>query len=209
MLNCNGLPGTHASCAEYCSDPALYDDATRNNKCYSVDQFDWLRAKLDYANQNNLDNIFVFAHAPLLTSGENHGATIGSEQIRNLLESNNVDIYFNGHNHAYERTIKVNGDSANENGTAYITTGVAGALTDTSTGDWFTAASYRDWTANYANVEEMASYTIVTVDESGISGIVKSLGVTDPTDVVDSFTMAGVPTEDLIFENSFEASMSQ
>ena len=207
MLSCNGLPSSHASCEEYCADPLLFEDPSRNNSCYSIAQFDWLRAKLDYANQNNLEHIFVFAHAPLLTSGENHGATAGAQQLRNLLEASNVDIYFNGHNHAYERSKKVLGSSENSNGTAYITVGVSGAQTDTTSSDWFTAADYRNWTSNYADLEKMATYTIVTIDGGNITGMVKSLDSSLSNDVVDTFSyISGTVLPDLIFDNSFETS---
>ncbi len=205
MLSCNGLPSSHDSCEEYCTDPSFYDNASRNNKCYNIEQFDWLRAKLTYANQNSYDNVFVFAHAPLLTSGENHGATAGAEQFRSLLESSDVDIYFNGHNHAYERSKKVLGNAENPSGTAYITVGVSGAATDTNTGDWFTAANYTNWTANYADLEKMATYTVITIDGEDISGVVKSLDASLPNDIVDSFNYAaGAGQPDLIFTNSFE-----
>ena len=206
MLSCNNLPATHPNCEAYCSDPTLFDDQARNDKCYAIDQFDWLREKLDFANQNNFDHIFMFAHAPLLTSGENHGATIGSPQFRDLLESNHVDIYFNGHNHAYERSKKVLASSEDENGTTYITVGVAGAQTDTITGDWFTAADYRNWTSNFADLEKMATYTIITIDGENISGTVKSLTADNllNSDTVDTFTYGAGQIEDLIFSNSFE-----
>lgn len=207
MLSCNGLPASHASCEAYCTDPNLFDDPNRNSKCYSIQQYDWLREKLSYANDNGFQHIFVFAHAPLLTSGENHGATIGSAQFRNLLESNNVDIYFNGHNHAYERTKKVIGNSEDEKGTAYITVGVAGAQTDTTRTDWFTAADYRNWTANYADLEKMATYTIITVDDESITGAVKSLDASLASDVVDTFNYdSGQAVNDLIYKDSFESS---
>jgi predicted phosphodiesterase len=209
MLSCNNLPASHTSCETYCSDPSLFNDPARNNRCYAIEQFDWLRAKLDFANQNNFQHIFLFAHAPLLTSGENHGATVGSQQFRQLLESNNVDIYFNGHNHAYERSKKILANNEDSNGTAYITVGVAGAQTDTITGDWFTAADYRNWTNNFADLEKMATYTIISVDGSDITGTVKSL---DPnnllnSEIVDTFNYgSGQTVEDLIYQNSFESS---
>jgi len=199
MLSCNGLPASHNSCEDYCTDPSLFDDSTRNSKCYSIHQYDWLREKLSYANDNGFQHIFVFAHAPLLTSGENHGATIGSEQIRSLIENNN----------AYERTKKVLGDNEDNNGTAYITVGVAGAQTDTTSTGWFTAADYRKWTDNYADLEKMATYTIITIDDDIITGTVKSLDSSLPTDIVDTFNYyEGEPVIDPIFKNSFELSNS-
>lgn len=207
MLSCNGLPGSHPSCADYCADPALFDDPARNDKCYSVEQFDWLRAKLEQANNQGFEHIFVFAHAPLVTSGDGHGPTNGAEQLKDLMDQYKVDIYFNGHNHAYERTHKIKADQLNDQGTAYITVGVVGALTNGNDTDWFTAASYHDWTSYGTSGfdEHMTTYLKITVDENNISGTVKSLGITDPTDVVDSFVYGSEPQADLIFQNSFEA----
>jgi len=128
MLSCNGGHPGHASCEEYCSDPALYLDLERNGECYSVYQYDWLVSELMAASES-FDHIFVFAHSPLLTSSWYHPATHGADQLRALLEAYGVDIYFNGHNHAYERTHPVRGDAVDYEGTVYITTGSAGALT--------------------------------------------------------------------------------
>ncbi|MBW2262514.1 MAG: metallophosphoesterase [Deltaproteobacteria bacterium] len=181
VFSCNNHPG-YDSCEEYCSDPALYEDADRNSYCYSVFQYDWLVGELTAAAA--YEHVFVFAHAGLLTSGESHGATMGADRIRDLLESRGVDAYFNGHNHAYERTHPVRGGDIDETGTVYITVGVAGALTDTITGDWFTAYSYQDWTT-YGNQEDMTTYLEVTVDGGTLSCQVVSLGA----GVVDTFSL--------------------
>ncbi len=195
MLSCNG----GNPCEEYCSDPSLYLDNARNNYCYSVYKYDWLVTELMKANNGGFEHIFVFSHAPLLTSSSNHSATHGAEQIRELLETYNVDIYFNGHNHAYERTYPVKGNSVNEQGTIYITTGSAGASTDTVNSDWFTAKSYKDWTT-YNNQEEMTTYLKITVNKSEIKGEVVSLGISG---VVDNFSKGGnmgIPFLNLLLE---------
>lgn len=208
MLNCNNLPGTHASCAEYCSDPALVDDANRNNKCYSVHQYDWLKEKLEFAQQQSMDHVFVFAHAPLLGSGTGHLPTSGADQYRELLESYNVDLFINGHNHAYERTFAVRGDQKDPTGTTYLTTGVAGALVDGTNGDWFTAATHKDWvqygdsSGNTSYAAKMAGYLVVTVSTDSISGQFKSLGLGNQ--VVDSFVINHSGPADVIYQNGFE-----
>jgi hypothetical protein len=181
MLSCNSHPG-HDSCETYCSDPALYEDDTRNSQCYAVYQHDWLVTELAAAGA--YEHVFVFGHAGLLTSGESHGATIGADRIRELLESHGVTAYFNGHNHAYERTYPVRGSEVDASGTVYITVGVAGALTDTISGDWFTAYSYEEWTT-YGDEEGMTTYLEVTVDGASVTGQVVSLG----DGVVDTFEL--------------------
>jgi len=182
MFNCNSHPG-YDSCEEYCSDLSLLEDSQRAGYCYSVYQYDWLVNVLQQAAASH-EHIFVFAHAPLLSSGENHGATAGADYYRALLESYGVKIYFNGHNHAYERTHPVLGDQQDVNGTTYITVGSGGALTDTNSSDWFTAKSYQDWTT-YGNYEQMTTYLRVTVDGSSVAGEVVTLSGT----VVDQFAL--------------------
>jgi len=186
MLSCNGHPG-YPSCEEYCSDPALVLDPQRNNYCYSVAQFDWLRDQLEAA-QGVYEHIFVFCHAVLLGSGSNHSSAFGGTQIRNLLEQYGVRIFFNGHNHAYERTHPVSSEAVDISGTTYITVGTAGALSDTLETDWFTAASYHDWTfyGEPGFQDKMTTYLKVTVDGASAIGEVYSLGLDQ---IVDSFTL--------------------
>ena len=180
MLSCNQHPG-YDSCAEYCAAPELYDDAARNSYCFSVAQFDWLREELKKANSQSSKHIFVFAHAPLITSVENHNATHGHQQIRALLESQGVDVFFNGHNHAYERTHPLRGDSIDPNGTVYITTGSGGALTDSVRGDWFTAYSAADMVSYGAPgyADKMTTYLRISVDDQEVTGKLFSLGYDD------------------------------
>jgi hypothetical protein len=181
MLSCNG----HADCPAYCADPAHFADPARANDCYYVAQFDWLRAELAAASGRG-DNLFVFGHAPLLGSGDNHGANGAAPQLRALLEAHGVAVYFNGHNHAYERTAPVRGAAVDPAGTTYLTVGPAGAPTDGVNGAWFTARSNGDW-ASYGDLESNTLYTRVAVDGRSISVQVFSLaGGATP---VDSFTV--------------------
>ncbi|CAM2064707.1 Metallophosphoesterase [Sulfidibacter corallicola] len=184
MLSCNGHPG-YPDCGSYCSDESLRDDPQRNGYCYAVQQFDWLRAELQQA-QGVYEHIFVFAHAPLLNSGTGHGPTSGAVHIRGLLEEYGVKFFFNGHNHAYERTYPVNGQDVDRNGVTYVTVGTAGGLSDGVNGDWFTAATYQNWT-HYGDSgyhDKMTTYLKMTVTDDAIQGDVYSLGMDQ---VVDSF----------------------
>lgn len=212
MLSCNGGHTGYPDCAAYCTDPQLFNDPSRNANCYAIHQYDWLRNKLQQAKMANTEHIFVFSHAPLLGDGNSHNPTSGAYRIRHLLESNDVDIYFNGHNHAYQRTHRVRGDGSNtdpaidETGTAYITTGVAGALVDGATPKAFTAAAHQNWVSYGDNSggtsyeEKMAGYLVITVDDNLISGKMKSLGVNSqsfPNNIVDSFVYnAAAPVND-------------
>lgn len=174
IASCNGHPG-HPDCASYCSDPALAQNAQRNDDCWDgVAQSDWLRKELDAA-QGRYQNIFVFGHAVLLGSGDNHGPVAAAEVFRALLESHGVAIYFNGHNHAYERTVRVKGKAADPAGTMYLTVGGAGAAYDGVNGDWFTAADYTRWT-RWGEDDAMATYLRIRVDGAQVTGDVYSLG---------------------------------
>ncbi len=185
MLSCNNMP--EEECAAYCADESLVNDPYRNSICYSVEQFDWLRSELQQANQQGYEHIFVAAHAPLITGSDNHNATHGHAQIRALLEQYNVDIFFNGHNHAYERTHPLNGESIDENGTVYITTGSGGASTNGHNRAWFTAFNSDDFVSygesGYA--DKMSTYLRITVNGDQVNGELFSLGLAgqDPQDV--------------------------
>jgi hypothetical protein len=174
IASCNSHPG-HPDCASYCSDPALEKDAERNDSCWGgVAQYDWLHHQLDAA-AGQYRNIFVFAHAILLGSGDSHGPVTAADVFRKLLEAHDVSIFFNGHNHAYERTARVKGSAADPAGTMYLTVGPAGAPYDGVNGDWFTAADSSKW-ADWGEDDKMATYVKVQVDGSGVHGSVYSLG---------------------------------
>jgi hypothetical protein len=67
-------------------------------------------------------------------------------------------------------------------GTVYLTVGAVGALTDDVSGDWFTAATYEQWTPS-AQADSMATYVKVHVDGSTARGEVYTLGTgTTPVD---------------------------
>jgi hypothetical protein len=157
MLACNN----HSDCPGYCSDPANFGDPRRPEDCYDVAQFDWLRGELATAAAS-AQHIFVFVHAVMLGSGDNHGMNAAAPQLRALFEQAGVALVVNGHNHAYERTHPVRGNAIDPSGTTYITVGTAGALTDGVTGDWFTAATYEQWT-DYGDLDGNTGYLRVTV----------------------------------------------
>jgi len=202
MLSCNGGHPGYASCADYCSEESLFNDANRNRNCYNVEQFDWLRAELEKANNQGFEHIFVFTHAPMITSSERHAATHGAPQIRALLEKYNVEIFFNGHNHAYERSHPLRGNNIDSNGTVYITTGSGGADSSGLSGDWFTAfdanaiATYRE--EGFA--EKMTTWLEITVNGEQVDGKVYSLGYGNT--VVDDFTTTnGGPTPEIVISD--------
>jgi hypothetical protein len=184
MLSCNG----QADCGAFCADP---DSPERERYCYNIAQFDWLRSELAYAG-SRFDHIFVFAHAVLLGSGD-HPPTSDAPQLRDLLESHGVKIYFNGHNHAYLRTYAVKGDRRDDTGTVYITVGPAGGSPgEGADGQFpFAAAAAGDW-ARYGSEDyedQMATYLKITVGGSAVNGQLFSLA--EGADAVDQFSLSG------------------
>ncbi len=185
MMSCNG----QADCGAYCSD---FTNPDRDQYCYNVAQFDWLRDELEYAG-SRFEHIFVFAHAVLLGSGD-HPPTSGAPQLRDLLERYHVKIYFNGHNHAYLRTYAVKGDTRNDAaGTVYITVGPAGGWPGEGVDAQFSfaAAAASDW-AQYGSEhyeDQMTTYLKVTVSEEAVTGQLYSLA--EGGNAVDRFSLSG------------------
>lgn len=195
ISGCNNLPSEYDKCSDYCTDPTLRNDSGRNSNCYSVSRYDWLVDELTSAQNNvSIDHIFLFSHAVMLGSGENHTGMAGADKFRALYDQySKVRMHINGHNHGYERTHKVKGGDRlgigaiqDSNGVMYLTTGTAGASYDGVTGGSFTAAKWPDWTT-YGNWEEIVTYTIFTIDAGSITGETKSLGI--PDNPVDTFTV--------------------
>ncbi|MCP4599370.1 MAG: hypothetical protein GY847_02345 [Proteobacteria bacterium] len=182
MLSCTEF-AEHDSCEEYCSDASLLLDSDRNTNCYNVFQFDWLFNEL-YTARKKYEHIFVFAHAPLLTSGTHHPANPGAPQIRSLIEWFEVNAFFNGHNHVYERTFPMKGVLPNKDGTVYITVGTGGTAPYSIIPRWFTAYSYLNWSEK-ADPEKMTVFVKITVDSSIVLGETVNLDL----GVVDSFSL--------------------
>ncbi len=190
---CNGHPG-YDDCLSYCSEPSLVDDPTRNNYCYNDEgQYKWLLNELQLAQ--GYDNIFVFSHGPALADdshGDDHNPYAGAEIIRAHVEAAGADIYFNGHNHGYERSKPVRGNSLDDSGTTYITTGTAGASFEYNVDNWSTAATYRKWISSDMSdkQERHTSYMVISIDDTQITGEVFSPFTQSAP--VDDFVINGV-----------------
>ena len=189
MLSCNGIGAGYSSCESFCSDPNLVDDSYRNSQCYNVKQFDWLRAELATASAEH-DNIFVFTHAVFLAGGDGHRPFSGASEIRALLEEYNVKIAFNGHNHAYHRSLPVTGTAIDpENGTTYLTVGSSGGLFNSAETTPYTAALHQDWTGGSSSGHdyEFGMTTYSKVDVAGDSIRVSTYNLHSETVAVDEF----------------------
>jgi len=188
LSSCNG----NADCVSYCSDPALFGDPVRNDSCWGDNgQYEWYLSELEKSKA--YDNVFVFSHAVALAGGDGHLPYAGAEVIRDKAEQAGVDFYFNGHNHAYHRTKPVRGNELDITGTAYITTGVAGAATNYTTPQWFTAATYDIWVdpAQGQRDERMSSYIKISVQGAQIKGeTVSPFTQPEPVDTFNNLDVA-------------------
>jgi hypothetical protein len=102
---------------------------------YYKHQLDWLNYALNIAqNDVNVQNVFVFTHAPLVTRSE-HPAVASYPTLRYTFSNyDKVKMVFSGHNHVYERSYPVKATVANPegvrddaNGVVYFTTGGGGS----------------------------------------------------------------------------------
>ena len=185
LSSCNNHDG-YASCVEYCADPKLVDNSTRNKNCWGgIEQYNWLLGELKKAQ--SYDNKFVFTHAVALGSGDGHLPFAGAGILRKTFEKYNVDVFFNGHNHAYQRTHKVTGGNdrgeggkLDKSGTVYLTVGSAGGeFNAVEQGYWFNAKSHEDW-VKYEEPDrsdKMTTYTVINVNGQKVSGETISLGI--------------------------------
>jgi hypothetical protein len=112
-------------------------DETNYDNFYQKHQLDWLRYDLaQAAAKAGTDNIFVFLHAPLVTSNDEHSANVSANVLLKEFSkySDKVKLVVSGHAHVYERTYPVFATEANPGGvrddakgTVYTVTGGGGS----------------------------------------------------------------------------------
>jgi hypothetical protein len=179
---------------------SLYDDY----QSLDSGQMTFLEQELASARAEN-KHIFVFAHAPLYTTNhDRHAATTNWRAYAELFDEYGVDIYFNGHNHSYERSYALKPNPANQdtfirddNGTVYLTVGSAGGGSDGSPDleaeltevtvhipEW---AQVRVW-SKYAYAREITVYLKVKVKGNDVSFEAFNIGL----DSVDNINDGGV-----------------
>jgi len=159
-----------------------------NYQSVSDTQVAFLEAELSKA-KNAGKHIFVFAHAPLYTTNwDRHRPTSNWRTYSELFDEYGVDVYFNGHNHSYERSYALNVDENNndefnafvrdDSGTVYLTVGSAGGGSDgtpditneftevtRSSPDW---EQVRFW-SKYSAAREITVYVRVKVKGAQVS----------------------------------------
>ena len=143
-----------------CQDPQDYSDY------YNIHQLHWLEHDLEAASKNpKVKHIFVFIHAVMFGSGEQHTNVASQKRLASLFTQYGVKMAFSGHTHAYERTVGIvaganapEGEKNDERGTVYVTTGGGGSpLHAFKPQPWYTA--FRKTTYHYLEI---------TVDGEGI-----------------------------------------
>lgn len=121
------------ACSSCLGNEANYQDY------YYIHQLHWLKQDLAAAQANPaIQNIFVFLHAPLLTTSYGHAANASWPTLRKEFSKySKLKIAFSGHNHVYERSYPVRTDDANPtgvrddaNGVVYTITGGGGSFLD-------------------------------------------------------------------------------
>jgi len=158
-------------------------------------QMSFLESELTAA-KNAGKHIFVFAHAPLYTTNfDRHRPTTNWRAYTDLFDTYGVDVYFNGHNHSYERSYALKGDPNDESGrirddsgTVYLTVGSAGGGSDGTpditnpltevtarSPDW---AQVKNWSKN-AWAREITVYLKVKVKGAQVSFEATTIGIDD------------------------------
>ena len=184
-----------------------YQDPANNPR-----QLAFLEQQLIYA-QANKQHIFVFAHAPLYTTNlDRHPATEYWRIYAELFEQYGVDIYFNGHNHSYERSYALKTDPndeqkyiRNDQGTVYLTVGSAGGESDGSpdvsaaltevTAHVPTWAQVKTWSKN-AYAREITVYLKVKVKNNNVSFEAINIGLESLDSINDGGNL--IPMDQII-----------
>jgi hypothetical protein len=150
-------------------------DYTNYDDYYNMHQLDFLNYDLAKAKADpNVQNIFVFLHAPVFTTADGHLANASWKILSQAFSKYGVKMVFSGHNHVYERTVPIYATSSNPNGvrddvqgTTYIESGGGGStLASFKTAAWFDA--HRETVKHYLRVNVAGQNVSVTaIDING------------------------------------------
>jgi len=114
-------------------------------------QLEWIENDLKQAVKNRVERpwIIVYGHRPMYSKIIFDWPLNSKSRVRNAFEKlflkYNVDIYFAGHIHAYERNYKINKGKKDMNGIYHIITGAPGCQEKASTYNYLK----HDYTAYY------------------------------------------------------------
>jgi hypothetical protein len=138
---------------------------TESSYIKGSDQSVWLEKDLAQASADpDIEWIVVFFHKPPYSASSAHGSNLAVRQnISPILESNGVDIVFNGHDHTYERSYPMENEKVvddhpntydNPQGTIYVVTGGGGAPLYEGGSDYWTA--YAESVHHHVKVDILA-----------------------------------------------------
>lgn len=145
-------------------------------------QYQWLKQDLAQINRTETPWVVAMWHTPWYTSNAHHPRSEGAEMMAAMedLIHGQVDIVFNGHVHAYERSVPVYHDKptpASEGGVTYITIGDGGNREEFAVPwvdpqpDW---SAVREFAYGFGELEVMNSTTAtwrwLRNDEPGFIG---------------------------------------
>ena len=111
-------------------------------------QYQWLNTTLRAINRSVIPWVFVVAHRPMYCSLNNYPNTkvmYGLQQyLEDMFYHYQVDVFWTGHFHAYERTCPLYRQNCQSDGVTHIMTGMAGASLDQSKYFYVPWSIYRD-----------------------------------------------------------------
>ncbi|MGE0784222.1 MAG: purple acid phosphatase family protein [Sandaracinaceae bacterium] len=175
----------------------MLNDSVADSSVIAGSQAAWLRRDLMQVDRNLTPWVFAVHHRPIYTCGSTHGPyREGQTAWQPIYDEMAVDIVFNGHNHAYERSLPIRGLSAGEGvvvtsgpdatpmydaeglptGTVYIVAAGAGA-------DLYPAAN--DCPTSHIG-ESVRPYAIVSIEDRTLTYTAYS--IVDGT-MLDTFTL--------------------
>ena len=82
-------------------------------------QYNWLEQDLSSVNRDVTPFVIVYGHKPMYSSNSYHGSEVElRDALEDLYVSYGVDLVIAGHDHFYERTWPVSGETVVDNGKA-------------------------------------------------------------------------------------------
>ncbi len=135
--------------------------------------FPWLESTL--ADSSSKWRIVYFHHPPYST-GMHGGDKKVQEKIVPILEKNNVDFVFSGHDHNYQRTCSIKSNTCQDNGVFYIVSGGGGApLYKVGKPEWFTDKQISAFHFLLAEKKDCTlSFKVITLNAEQIDQFSKS-----------------------------------
>jgi len=134
-----------------------------NGEDMIVQQLEWLDADLASAVADpDIDFIIAMMHHSSYSSSNHGQSPFVHEHFVPLFEKYSIDAVINGHDHNYERTVKIRQDAEADDGVTYV---VAGGFFSKGYGngnEWYTVTSHHGDKANYVVMDVSADTLSLT-----------------------------------------------